>query len=300
MRSAVTVDDARVTVRRLLDASTVGASTPALGLLDFDVVVRVPEPALAEHLTRLYAPLVLELAPADAAHRLTLTAGATGYEVHLDATRLLATPARSIAFQALLWHANRQAIDRSQASVLVHASAAAHAGTALVMPGPMGAGKSTLVAALVRAGLDYLTDEVVAIDPGSGLVRPYPKYVSLAGDRAADAPAAVREYLGDAALVAPDALRPGAAAREPARPRFVVAPRYEPGATAALAPMRPAAALAALAQHAFHLETDAARTLEVLADLVSGSACFELVSGDVPGATRLLLELVGAGDRVRA
>jgi hypothetical protein len=294
------VDEAGAEVRRLLDASPVGATTPPLGLLDFGVVVRVPDAALAEHLTRLYAPLVLTEDPANVPHRLTLSATTAGYEVHLDADRLLATPAKSIAFQSLLWHANRQAIDAGRDSVLVHASAAAHAGTALVLPGPMGAGKSTLVAALVRAGLDYLTDEVVAIDPGSGLVRPYPKYVSLAGDPAAAAPEAVREYLGDTSLVAPDALRPGAVAREPASPRVVVTPRYEPGATATLEPLRPAAALAALAQHSFHLETDAARTLAVLGALVQQSACYELVSGDVPGATRLLLELVGAGDRVRA
>jgi hypothetical protein len=296
------MDDARAAVRRLLDTSAAGSATPSLGLLDFDVVVRVPDAELAAHLTHLWRPLVREGgAAADGAHRLTLSETATGYEVHLDATRLLATPAKSIALQSLLWHANRQAIDRSQESVLVHASAAAHAGTALVLPGPMGAGKSTLVAALVRAGLDYLTDEVVAIDPGSGLVRPYPKYLSLDREHGAAPPsAAVRAFLGDTTLVAPDDLRPGAAAREPAQPRLVVNPRYERGATATLTPLRPAAALAALAQHAFHVEADAPRTLEVLGALVEQSRCYELVSGDVPGATRALLDLVGAGDRVRA
>jgi hypothetical protein len=296
------VDDARATVRHLLDASAVGADTPPLALLDFDVVVRVPDAELAKHLTHLWRPLVREDgAAADVAHRLTLSETATGYEVHLDAVRLLATPAKSIALQSLLWHANRQAIDHSRGSVLVHASAAAHAGTALVLPGPMGAGKSTLVAALVRAGLDYLTDEVVAVDPGSGLVRPYPKYLSLdPGFGAPLPPTGVRAFLGDSTLVAADDLRPGAAAREPAQPRIVVIPRYEPGATANLEPLRPAAALAALAQHAFHIEADAARTLEVLGALVEQSRGYELVSGDVPGATRALLELVDAGDRVRA
>lgn len=288
----------RAAVRRLLDESTAGASTPALALLDFDVSVRVPEPALAAHLTDLYAPLVRD---GSAEHRLTLTATATGYEVHLDAIRLLATPARSIAFQSLLWHANRQAIERTRDCVLVHASAAASGGTSIVLPGPMGAGKSTLVAALVRAGLDYLTDEVVAIDPTSGLVRPYPKYLSLDGDQAGAAvPESVQAYLGDSTLVAAEALRPGAAAREPARPHVVVTPRYEPGAPATLEPLRPAAALATLAQHAFHLEADPARTLDVLGRLVESAQCWSLVSGDVPSATRVLLELVEAGDRVGA
>ncbi len=170
------------------------------------------------------------------------------------------------------------------------------------MPGPMGAGKSTLVAALVRAGLDYLTDEVVAIDPARASSVPYPKYLSLAGGAAAAAPDAVRQYLGDASLVCRERPAPGAAAaREPATPRIVVTPRYEPGATgrarAAPARRRPGRTGPARVPPRDR-RADARSTCS--ARLVEQSACYELVSGDVPGATRALLELVDAGDRVRA
>ncbi len=105
----------RAEVRRLLDESKVGTATPALQLLDFDVVVRVPDAALAEHLTRLYAPLVPAEPPATAPHQLTLTA--TPYRLRgpprRDPPDRHAARSRSHSSRCV-WHANRQAIDRSR------------------------------------------------------------------------------------------------------------------------------------------------------------------------------------------
>ncbi|MGZ4753983.1 MAG: hypothetical protein ACXWA9_03710 [Acidimicrobiia bacterium] len=297
------MDEPRAEVRRLLDGYPNTAegeragATPRLCLLGFDVEMHTPDAELTRYITQLYAPM----RRADQAeHVLTLSrsgpAGAAGPEwaVHLDAIRVVATPAASIAFQYLLWEANRQAIESSTDFVLVHASAAVFDGMAMVLPGPMGAGKSTLAAALVREGLGYLTDEVVALDPATGLIRPYPKYLSLGGalaDLVPQPPASIRAFLGDQHLVAPEAIRPGSIAAA-APPRLVVAPRYEPGAGTTLDRLTPAAALSILAQHAFHIERDAQRTLDVLGTVVDHSQCFQLVSGDVAGATATLLELV--------
>lgn len=283
--------DPRPSVRQLLDLVPPAAETPRLALLDFDVVMRVPDDDLARYLTDLYAPLA---ATGEAEHVLTLSESAGGHTVHLDATRLLETPARSIAFRTLLWEANRQAIDRTRGNVLIHASAAAREGLAVLLPGPMGAGKSTVVAGLVRAGLEYLTDEVVALDPATGRVRPYPKYLSLGASPVAvpDPSPAVREFVGDQTLVPPDVIRVGAAAREAAVARIVVMPRYQPGTAAALELLRPAEALAALAEHTFHLEEDGPLALAVLASVVEQSRCYRLISGDVDGATRAVLALI--------
>ena len=171
-------------------------------------------------------------------------ASATGWEVHLDATRLMRTPAPSIAFQPPAVGGQPPG-DRPhrRTSVLVHASAAAFAGRRSSMPGPMGAGKSTLAAALVRAGLGYLTDEVVAIDPGSGLVRPYPKYLSL-GPRSRTAAASRRRGSARSSATGsscpPEALRPGAVAGTGMAARRRRAPRTSAGATTELTPLRPA------------------------------------------------------------
>jgi hypothetical protein len=74
----------------------------------------------------------------------------------------------------------------------------------------------------------------------------------------------------------------------------VVAPRYERGAATAIEPLRAAEALSTLAQHAFHIERDGQRTLDVLARMVEASSCYRLVSGDVTEATNALLDLIDA------
>ena len=62
--------------------------------------------------------------------------------------------------------------------VFVHAGAVAHAGSAIVIPGNSFSGKSTLVAAMVRAGATYFSDEYAVFDE-QGLVHPYAKRLSL-------------------------------------------------------------------------------------------------------------------------
>jgi hypothetical protein len=56
----------------------------------------------------------------------------------------------------------------------VHASVVSWRGRAIVCPGRSMSGKTTLCAALVRAGAKYLSDEFALVDP-SGLIHPYPR-----------------------------------------------------------------------------------------------------------------------------
>lgn len=60
----------------------------------------------------------------------------------------------------------------------VHAGAVAHEGRGMIFPGHSFAGKTTLVAALVRAGAMYYSDEFAVIDE-DGLIHPYAKPLSL-------------------------------------------------------------------------------------------------------------------------
>jgi hypothetical protein len=282
-------------VRRLLDAYPWEGSTARLRLLGFDVVMRADDARMTALLDELYAAT---RAPADAAgaaeHVLSVRAGETDpptWDVHLDGLRLLRTRAASIAFRHLLWEANQQAIACSNDLVLVHAAAVAHGDAAVVLPGAMGAGKSTLAAALVQAGLGYLTDEVVALEPTTRRVRPYPKYLSVGPALAALAPepaGELRGLLGDQHLVPVDALRPGAVAA-PTPPRVVVLPRYERDAPTSLVPLSAAEAFPAVAAHVFHLAADGDRALATVAAMVEGSACYSLVSGEVAAARDAVL-----------
>ena len=66
-------------------------------------------------------------------------------------------------------------------TIFVHAGVIAHNGTAMVMPSETFGGKTTLVAALVREGAVYYSDEFALIDR-EGLVHPYPRRLSVRGD----------------------------------------------------------------------------------------------------------------------
>jgi hypothetical protein len=63
--------------------------------------------------------------------------------------------------------------------LLLHAGAVAIDDVVVAIPGRPGAGKTTLTAALVASGTPYLSDEIVPIDRGTGLVEPYPKPITL-------------------------------------------------------------------------------------------------------------------------
>lgn len=57
--------------------------------------------------------------------------------------------------------------------LFIHAGAVAFAGRAMILIGHSGAGKTSTVAALVRRGAEYLSDEVALLDPATGTVVPF-------------------------------------------------------------------------------------------------------------------------------
>src|SRR3954452_23724579 len=67
----------------------------------------------------------------------------------------------------------------------VHAGVVGHDGGAVVIPGASFAGKTTLVAELVRQGATYFSDEFAVIDR-EGLIHPYPKPLSIRSIRSSD------------------------------------------------------------------------------------------------------------------
>ena len=93
---------------------------------------------------------------------------------------LVASHAASIVLDHLFWHVNTHAFRTTGDFFLIHAGAVTSpAHVAILLSGPPGSGKSTLVTALVRAGFGYLTDEAAAIDPISRLVHPFPRPIAL-------------------------------------------------------------------------------------------------------------------------
>jgi hypothetical protein len=68
--------------------------------------------------------------------------------------------------------------EHARRSVFIHAGCVGVDGRAIVLPGRSMSGKSSLTAALVRAGADYYSDEYAVLD-ARGLVRPYARTLAM-------------------------------------------------------------------------------------------------------------------------
>ena len=128
--------------------------------------------------------------------------------------------------------------------MLLHASAVAKDGRALIMSGESGSGKSTLAALLGEGDWRLMGDEFTLIEPVSGDALAFPRAVSLKNEAiAAVAPRVDAGRLGPLLAGTPkgdlrhlipraDAI---AAMHEPARPALLLFPRF--GGAAAIEPM---------------------------------------------------------------
>ena len=265
-----------------------------LVLLDFDVAIHSDDSALIELVDELYAPLQRT---GDAEHVLLLGQSGPGdrpsFFVALDGEIVVRSPASTVAFSHLIFEANQQAIERTTELVKLHAAGAVLHDRAIVLPGPMGAGKSTLVAGLVQRGLGYITDEVIAIDPTSARVRPYPRPVSLGtpppalGPMHWEPPIGSRRYLGASGVVPARAL--GTSVDKEVPVGLVVLPRYVASAATHIGEISGADALASIAAQAFHLSRPG--TLRALQQVLDGAPCFTLVSGDLTEAVDAVLDV---------
>jgi hypothetical protein len=101
--------------------------------------------------------------------------------------------------------------------VFVHAGVVGWRGKAIVIPGRTLTGKSTLTAALVRAGATYYSDEYAVLD-SRGYVHPFARPLLLRQENGAQALRVRAEDLG------------GCSGTEPLPVGLVVASRFRPGA----------------------------------------------------------------------
>ncbi len=130
--------------------------------------------------------------------------------------------------------------------MLLHASAVARDGRAVILSGESGSGKSTLAALLGEGAWRLMGDEFTLIEPASGDALGFPRAVSLKNaaiaemvarvDPARLGPLLARTPKGDIRHLIPraDAI---AAMHEPARPALILFPRF--GGAAAIEPMAP-------------------------------------------------------------
>jgi hypothetical protein len=166
--------------------------------------------------------------------------------------------------------------EHARARVFVHAGAVAWRGRAVLVPGRSFSGKSRLVAALLRAGATYYSDEYAVVD-ARGRIHPFPTPLSLRPD-------------GDGSAVPPPpVLRTGSRALPVG---LVVVTEYRnrtsPVRLRRLTPGRGALALLA---HAVPARTRPAEAMAALRRAVAGATVVEGVRGEADDIAHRLLSL---------
>jgi hypothetical protein len=101
--------------------------------------------------------------------------------------------------------------------VFIHAGVVGMHDRVVIVPGRSHTGKTTLVAAAVRAGWHYYSDEFAVVD-ADGLIHPYPRPLGVRDESGRTHPVPVREFGGTAAT-------------ERARAAAIVSTRFVAGTT---------------------------------------------------------------------
>jgi hypothetical protein len=164
--------------------------------------------------------------------------------------------------------------------VFVHAGVVGWEEQAVILPGRSFSGKSTLVAALLRAGAAYYSDEYAVLDD-RGRVHPYARLLSL------------RQFAGQAPLrCAAEALggRPGG---EPLPVGLVVLAQYRPGARWQPRPLSAGEGVLALLNHTVPVRRRPEAALAVLGQVVVRARVLRTPRGEAEEAARHLLHEVG-------
>jgi hypothetical protein len=188
------------------------------------------------------------------------------------------------AADALRTHMRRYVGHYAPDLVFVHAGVVARHGRAILLPGPSLAGKSTLVAALVRAGAEYYSDEFALIDD-AGLVHPYLE------------PLALRDQPGADHGSADEPVADGLEARAPVPVGLLVITAYEHGGTWAPRTLTAATGVVAVMEHTLPSRQRPAQALAVLRRALSGATALQGPRGDAPETAEALLEAAGRAAR---
>jgi hypothetical protein len=205
----------------------------------------------------------------------------TGFVVRRALRKPAHAPSVEIAADLIVIDLQRTLAHRADGLVFVHAGVVACEGRALVLPGRSRSGKSELVAALVRAGAEYLSDEFAVFD-GDGLVRPYARAIAL------------RQGEGTRVWMRAEALGARAAAR-PVPPGLIAFLRFSPASRWRPRRLSAGQTVLGLLRHAVAARRRLALVRSVLVPVASSVAAMSAVRGEADElAGQLLRELASA------
>jgi len=264
-------------VSRTPDAGLLG-----VGCVGRQIVIRVAT-AEARAATAVAFAALLEGPRPNPLARLTLRRGPRGYVVggghEPDAVDgSLADALRSLRHQVTL-HLMAARPDL----LWLHAAGAARDGRAVLIAGLGGSGKSTLATCLAARGFSYLGDDVIPLDPETGVLHPFPVTPTVRPDPGRLLPPEAVRALPRAEV----RLDPIRIAHAPVPVGLVVFPAYEPGATRTW-PWPPAQTALEILRHCLDFARHRERAVRAVCALVSTWPAVGLRFDDADRAAELV------------
>lgn len=252
-------------------------------LFGLDIRIETGSPAILDALDRYLFPWLprLPLVSGEAVSRLTLTfrmeyqAG----EVRIVRDDDTEITARSVETAVpLLQSAIDEAIVKQSFNLaFVHAGVVALGDVGIVLPGLSHAGKSTLVAELVRRGATYFSDEYAVVE-ANGPIQPYPRALMLRNgepEQRAVLPSQLAAKVGTRGV-------PG---------RLILMLQYTPGERFRVRRMNDSEALMILLQSTPQVLAEAPHIFGPLGRLAGNAQTFTGVRGEAETAAELILAM---------
>ena len=263
----------------------------------FTVHVRSPIAAVANGIALLYAdyPLAENLDFADFRISIDRPVGPRRWFrpqaiLSFDGERPFTPSPLDQAFLAFEAGLNWLVSEQANQFMIIHAAGLEKDGNAVILPGPPGSGKSTLCAGLIARGWRLMSDELILIRPSDGMICPLVRPISLKNDSIT----LIRRYLPAVVLSRPcSETEKGIVAFmkpprdsvlrtcEPARPAWLVFPKFVPSTRPLLVPISKARSFLMVCDNSFNYTMHGEQGFRIVARLIDACKCYELVYGDL-------------------
>jgi HprK-related kinase A len=275
---------------------------------EFDVCLKTSLPSVVHNVRMLYPayPLLDRKSPAD----FYLELKAPGVLRHFVRPQVCfyydgIIPFKPLpmaqAFAMFEWGLNWCVASSAHDCLVIHAAVVERGGKAVILPGTPGSGKSTLCAALINRGWRLLSDEMTLVGLDDGLIRPFPRPVSLKNESIDVIEAFAREaIMGEVVrdttkgtvghLRPPDASVHDALVR--ATPAVTVFPKYRAGAGVALTAMSRGYAFMEVASNSFNYHVLGHDGFDALTALMGAAESYSLDYSNLDDALAAIGELV--------
>lgn len=261
-----------------------GRGEPSFGVSLFGFAIHVE--AQSADLVRLFDRSVfpsvprITLAAPYADLRLRIDQAEGQFRLHRNGEVIGSAACADLLSRGLIDCIDRAFIDQLKNLHAVHAGAVQFGDRALLLPGKSFAGKSSLVAELLRRGATCLSDEYALID-GAGMVHSYPR------------PLLLRNGGHEQTPILPGELQAQTAAG-PARVGWILSLRYEAGGSWNVQGVPQSMALLSLLQNTPHALADSPRMVDSFERAVAGAQCFEGRRGEMADAADRILAMAQA------